>query len=505
MFKKMMALMLCAMMLITLVACGDKQPDTPDTPAGPKESVIIGTGNEFTTTDPQGSNSQAPLTLATLTHETLTEVDAKGNVIPGLATYEQPDALTYIFTIPAGVTFTNGYPCTADDIAFTFERAKESSFTSGKVSSVASVEVLSDTQVKITLSAPNQDFLTTTAHKGMSILSRKACTENPEKGFEIGTGKFYLTKWVPADVTIVERYDGYHGEKAVTKTITFRHIAETAARIIALQNKEIDIALGLESLDVPTIEADSSLELVKIEDVQCKYFTFNVNAAPFNDVKVRQAIAHAVNKDNIIIGATNGEGKVHTSVVNKTQFGLDESLKGYDYNPELAKQMLAEAGYPNGLEITLSCYKGSPFETIAAVFQADAAKAGITIKINPVEPAALKAMMKEGSHEMAIYGWTDAIGTDYTVRSLLYSTSGSNRCKIADPELDAMIDAALCETDVAKREQMYKDIQKWVNDRSLYIMLYTGIIYNATAKGTTGVTWSANNIHDFCDVSVPAK
>ena len=167
--------------------------------------------------------------------------------------------------------------------------------------------------------------------------------------------------------------------------------------------------------------------------------------------------------------------------------------------------MLAEAGYPNGLEITLSCYKGSPFETIAAVFQADAAKAGITIKINPVEPAALKAMMKEGSHEMAIYGWTDAIGTDYTVRSLLYSTSGSNRCKIADPELDAMIDAALCETDVAKREQMYKDIQKWVNDRSLYIMLYTGIIYNATAKGTTGVTWSANNIHDFCDVSVPAK
>ena len=505
MFKKMMAFLLCAMMLVSLVACGGDANNDDNNPAGPKEHVIIGTGNEFTTTDPQGSNSQAPLTLATLTHETLTEVDAKGNVIPGLATYEQPDALTYIFTIPAGVTFTNGYACTADDIAFTFERAKESSFTSGKVSSVASVEVLSDTQIKITLSAPNQDFLTTTAHKGMSILSRKACTENPEKGFEIGTGRYYLTKWVPADVTELERYDGYHGEKAVTKTITFRHIAETSARIIALQNKEVDIALGLESLDVPTIESDKNLELVKIEDVQCKYLTFNVNAAPFNDVKVRQAISHAVNKDNIIIGATNGEGKVHTSVVNKTQFGLDETLQGYKYDTAKAKQLLTEAGYPNGLTITLSCYKGSPFETIAAVFQADAAPAGITIKINPVEPAALKAMMKEGSHEMAIYGWTDAIGTDYTVRSLLYSTSGSNRCKIADPELDAMIDAALCETDTAKREQMYKDIQKWVNDRALYIMLYTGIIYNATANGTTGVVWNANNIHDFCYVSVPAK
>ena len=505
MLKKMMALLLCAMMLVTLVACGDKQPDTPDTPAGPKEEVIIGTNSEFTTTDPQGSNSQAPLTLATLTHETLTEVDEKGNVQNGMASFEQVDGLTYIFTIPDNVTFTNGDPCTTEDIAYTFERARESSFTSGKITTLDHTEIISPTQIKFVLNATNQDFLTTLAHKGLSILSKKACTADPEHGFEIGTGRYYLTKWVPGDVTTVERYDGYRGEKAVTKTITFRHIAETAARIIGLQNNEIDIALALDALDVPTIEGDSNLDLVKIQDVWIKYLAFNVNAEPFNNVKVRQAIAHAVNKENVILGAASGEGLVHTSVVNKTQFGLDETLKDYEYDPAKAKQMLADAGYPNGLEITLSCYKGSPYETIAAVFQADAAKAGITIKINPVEPAALKAMMKEGSHEMAIYGWSDAIGTDFTLRSLLYSTSGSNRCKIADPELDKMIDDALSETDTAKREQMYKDIQAWVHERTPYIMLYTGYIYNAAAKGTSGVEWSPSNIHNFCYVSVPAK
>ena len=342
MLKKMMALLLCAMMLVSLVACGDKQPDD-NTPTGPKEEVIIGTNSEFTTTDPQGSNSQAPLTLATLTHETLTEVDNKGNVQNGMASYEQVDGLTYIFTIPDNVTFTNGDPCTTEDIAYTFERARESSFTSGKITTLDHTEIISPTQIKFVLNATNQDFLTTLAHKGLSILSKKACEADPAKGFEIGTGRYYLTNWVPGDVTTVERYDGYRGEKAVTKTITFRHIAENSARIIGLQNNEIDIALALDALDVPTIEGDSNLDLVKIQDVWIKYLAFNVNAEPFNNVKVRQAIAHAVNKENVILGAASGEGLVHTSVVNKTQFGLDETLKDYEYDPAKAKQKPVKA------------------------------------------------------------------------------------------------------------------------------------------------------------------
>jgi len=535
MCKKLVAFLLCAMMLVSLVACGGGGNDTPATStpgqstttpgtstpgtstpgtstpgtSAPstavefKEDVIIGTNQEFTTTDPQGSNSMAPLTLATLTHETLTSVDGVGNVSPGLATYEQVDALTYVFTIPDNVTFTNGDPCTTEDIAFTFERARESSFTSGKITTLDHTEIISPTQIKFVLNSPNQDFLTTLAHRGLGIMSKKACEADPAKGFEIGTGRYYLTQWVPGDVTALARYDGYRGEKGVAKTITFRHIAETSARIIALQNDEIDLALNLDSLDASTILADSSLELAKVQDVQCKYLAFNVNAAPFTDPKVRQAIAHAVNKDNVILGATNGEGLVHTSVVNKTQFGLDETLQDYAYDPALAKSMLAEAGYPNGIELTLTCYKGAPYETIAAVVQNDMAAAGITVKVNPVEPAAQKAMMKEGEHEMVVYAWTDAIGTDFTVRSLLYSTSGSNRCKIADPALDKMIDDALGETDIAKREQMYKDIQQYVHGLCPYIMLYTSYMYSAISAGTAGIVWNANGVHDFSLVSVP--
>lgn len=496
MLKRTLVLLLCvicASMMVVMVST-----------AAPKENVVIGLSLEITTTDPQGSNSIAPLTLIALTHETLTEVDNEGVVHPGMAEFEQIDAVTYKFTIPADITFTNGEPCTTEDIAFTFERAKESSFSSSKVISIDHTEILSPTEILFHLSAPNGDLLTLLGHKGLSILSKKAIEADPDHGFEIGTGRYFITKWIPGDVTVVERYDGYHGEKGVAKTITFRHIAENSARIIALQNKEIDIALNLEPLDMPVIEDDSALEALRIEDIWCKYLGINVNRAPFDNVLVRKALAHAVNKENVIIAATNGEGKVHTSVVNNTQFALDENLPEYEYDPEKAKSLLAEAGYPNGIDVTLTCYKGAPYETIAAVVQYDMAAAGINVTVNPVEAAAQKAMMKEGEHEMVVYAWTDALGTDNTLRSLLYSTSGSNRCKIADPDLDKMIDDALVEMDTAKREQMYKDIQAYVQDLAPYIMLYTSYNYVGVRAGTTGISWMSNSQHNFSYVSVPA-
>jgi peptide/nickel transport system substrate-binding protein len=507
MAKKLIALLLCAVMLLGAVACSS-QTETA-APAGGdssapayKEDVVFGTPYEFVLTDPQGSNLDAPMTLFTLTHETLTDLD-NGNVIPHLATWEQEDATHIKFTIPDNVTFTNGEPCTTEDIAFTFERAKESSFTSGKIATLDHTEIISPTEILFVLSAPNQDFLTTLAHKSLSILSKKAVEADPTMGPSIGTGCFKLVEWIPLDVTKVERYEGYHGEKPPAKTITFRHISESSSAIIALQNGEVDVILGIPTVQATTIENDPNCDLVQIPDVMMKYFTFNVEKPPFDDVRVRTAIAHAVNKQNIIDGVFEGKGQVWNSVVNVGQFGLDETIPELPYDTEAAKKMLAEAGFPDGIDIKMICYKGDPYETIAQILQADMAPAGIRISIEPLEPAAQKAAMKEGTHEIAVYAWTDADGTDFTVRSLLYSTSGSNRAHIKDPELDKMIDAALVEMDVATREQMYKDIQKYVDNLHPYVPLCTSVISCGVRKGTTGIGWKSTNKHDYRYVAVP--
>ena len=326
-----------------------------------------------------------------------------------------------------------------------------------------------------------------------------------DEGASIGTGMFYIEQWIPSDVTTVVRYDGYHGEPAITRSITFRHIAESSARIIALQTGEVDVIVGVPALDIGTIEDDPNCTLIQIPDVLMKYLCFNVNKAPFDDPKVRDAVAHAVNKENVVLGVFDGLATPHHSVVNVGQFGLDETIEGRSYDPELAKAELAEAGYPDGIDVKISCYKGPPYETIAQIAQADMAPAGIRVTVEPMEPAALKAMMKEGEHEMACYAWTDADGTDFTVRSLLYSTSGSNRCKIADPVLDKMIDDALCETDVTTREQMYKDIQHYVDDICPYIPLVTSIINAATRNGVEGIVWKSTDKPDYRHIAVPVS
>ena len=511
-FKRVMTLLLCIAMTTGLFACGS-QPTAPSAgdgsapadgaaPSTYKSEIIIGNPQDITTTDPQGSNTDPNMILFYMTHETLVDLDGS-EVIPSLATYEVIDDCHYRFTIPANVTFTDGSPCTASDIKFTLERAANSSFTSTKVALVQDIEVVNDQEVIIELSAPSQDFLTTLAHKSLSILSEKAITEKGDEAASMGTGMYSLDEWIPGDYISVVRYDGYHGEKAKTERVTFRFMSENSARVIALQTGEIDVCLDIPNVEISRISDDSSLNLVQIPDVRMMYLGFNMQKAPFDDIKLRQALAHAVDKESLILGAYDGFGSVHNSCVNQDQFALDESLTGYDFDLEKARQLLDEAGYGDGLDIEISTYKGGNRSLILQIIQADWAKIGVNVKINELETAALKSLMKEGGHEVVLYAWTDADGTDFTVRGMLYSTSGSNRCLLKDPKLDAMIDEALIESDVETRTQMYYDIQAYVQELSPIIPLCTGVINVGTKAGLDGVIWKSTNKHDFRNICLP--
>lgn len=514
---RIIATLLCLAMAISMVACAAPQAAEQTEPSQEasapaevaettattfKEELIIGNPQDITTTDPQGSNTDPNMMLFYLTHDTLVDLDGS-EVIPGLANFEAIDDLHYKFTIPENVTFTNGDPCTANDIKFTFERAANSSFTSTKVALIQSIEVVNDYEVIFELSAPSQDFLTTLAHRSLSILSEKAVTEKGDEGASIGTGKYMLETWLPGDYTSVVRYDGYRDGAAKTKRIVFRFMKENSARVIALQTGEIDVCLDVPDIEVEQISNDQNLNLIQIPDVRMMYIAFNVQQAPFNDVKLRQALAHAINKEGIVLGAYDGSGTVHNSCINRGQFGLDENLTGYDYDLDKAKQMLDEAGYGNGLDVEIATYTGGNRSLILQIIQADWAKIGVNVTIKELETAALKSMMKEGEHQIVLYAWTDADGTDFTLRGLFYSTSGSNRCLIKDPELDAMIDSALIEGDVETRKQMYYDIQAYVQDVCPIIPLCTGVINVGTQTGVEGVEWKSTNKHDFRNICLP--
>lgn len=507
--KRIMAILLSAALMLNLVGCSSggnagndsKGKDSSDS-GKYKDTIIIGTALDITTTDPQGSNTDSNMMLFYLTHETLVELDPKtGKVIPGLAEYEIVDGNTFKFKLPKDATFTDGTPCTAKDVKFTLERAMKSSFTSPKVKLISNIEVANDQELTVTISKPSQEFLMNLAHKSLSILSEKAVTADKDKGPSLGTGMYSLQEWINGDHTSVVRYEGYRKGPAKTRCIQFKIMKEDSARVIALQTGEIDICVDPPAVELDHISSDSKLSLVQIPNVVMLYLTMNNTKEPFNNKLVRQAIAHAIDKESLIVAGYNGLGSVHNSMINRGQFGLDKSNTGYKYDLEKAKALLKEAGYPNGFTFKLA-YNGSAKGLMAQVIQENLSKIGVKVVLEEMESPALKSMLNEHNHEAALYQWTDADGTDFTVRSMYYTGSGSNRSLISDKTLDKMIDDALVEADPDVREKMYNKIDQYVTELCPIVPICTSMINVGISKKVQGVVWMSNAKHDYRGVYI---
>lgn len=536
--NKIIAAALCLLMMLSVCACASTPAAPADAPAAEaapaapaadasgeaaaapadlkyKDTITIGVANDITTLDPQGSNTDANMMAFTLTHQTLVEVDPETNeVIPGMAkSWEvSDDGCTFTFELPDNVKFTDGTPCTASDVVFTYQRAKESSFTKTKVELVTDVKALDDTHVAITIAKPSQEFLLLQAHQSMSILSEKLVNAD-EFGYEIGTGRFAVEEWTPGDQISFVKADTFYGEPAPTNRIVFRLIKEESSRLIALQTGEIDVCIDPLSTDLGYIEDDANLELIKIPNYVMLYLAMNNERKGLDDVHVRKAIAYATDKESMIQVGYNGEGFVHDHWINRGQFGWYDGLEVYGYDLEKAKAELALSAYkPGDLKFRV-IYNGTAKENMALVLQADLAQIGIELELIKLETAALKGILNDAAldYDFCLYQFTDNLGTDFTLRNQYGSyddngtlkKNGSNRANMKDPVYNEMIDAALIEQDAAKREKMYNDIEIYLNDIVPIVPIATSYINIGVKKGLSGVKWNGTAKHDYRYICLP--
>lgn len=542
MMKKIALIALVALCLVFAVSCGKKQAPAPTQPAATpsqtagtatesgnvkseavsastkyKDTVIIGIANDVNNLDPQGSNTDANMMVFYLTHERLVNIDPDTNkVIPALATQwtTSADGCVYEFTLASGATFTDGTPLTAKDVKYTYDKAKTSSFASQKVADVTSVDVIDDTHVRVTLSKPNQDWLTLMAHGGMSIMSQAACEKDPVEGPRMGSGMFKLEEWVPGSNCTLVRYDGYRGGAAPTKRIIMKLYKEASTRLIALQTGEIDVCIDPSTTDLERIKSDAKLELMQTPNVVMLYMPMQMEKKGLDNVHVRKALAYCMNKEDIVYGAYDGLATVQNNYINRGQFGLNENIHVYEYSIEKAKQELALSGYKPG-DLKFSIMVDKEFKkTAALIFQAACAQIGIQIELEELETAALKGKLNDASlnYELALYQFTDDLGTDYTLRNQHGSTlqadgtlkkNGSNRCNMKDPVFNEMLDKALVEIDEAKRAQMYNEIENYLDEICPIVPICTSYINIGVKKGTAGAIWKPDAKHDFRHIAVP--
>jgi peptide/nickel transport system substrate-binding protein len=482
--------------------------------------IRVGFTLDALTLDPANHRKRETETIIRNIYDGLLTRDAKMKVVPELAeSWKQVDPLTYDFKVRQGVTFHDGSPMTADDIVFTFERLTKDGAMGGQTSPrkdlvgpVKSITKVDDRTVRFTLSEP---WPILPAMLPFQEVVSKAFTEKVgSQGLATqtnGTGPFKLVEWRKGDSIIMERHPGYYGGatdiqpvgKACVDRAIFRIIPENASRVAALLAGEVDIINELPPYDMKKVEANSNTKVMKVNGTRTFFVALNNAKKPFDDPRVRHAANMAINKALIIDKILLGTAVPLNGVMSPDAFGYNPDLSAYTFDPEKAKKLLAEAGYPNGVDVSIDT-EGA-FKDMTEAVAAMLTKAGIRTKVNVGEGSTLRAKWapkgeKTGDMYFTSWGNGSLDPADIFVPTLKTGDRG-NSAFYSNKEVDTLLDAANVELDQAKRADLYKKAQVIVNKDAPWIFLWLPQDLYGVSKRVSGWEPSADskiNLHDAC-------
>lgn len=526
--KKFLFFGLAAAMALFTTGCGSATDDgtTGNNEAGTGEEVtdgetnetvgrdrvVVAQGGDATSLDLHAANDSPSSQITSQIFETLVRQDANMEIIPGLATeWRKVDDRTWEFDIKQGVTFHNGEPLTAHDVAFTFKRATASPSVVAIVGEIdpEGIEVVDEYTVRIATFEPFAPILAHLAHTASGIMSEAAVTALEEAGENVGqnpvgTGPFQFVSWTTGDNIVLERFDGYHGDKPVFRELVFRVITETPSRYIELETQGVDIALGIGPSDIPRFDSNPDLNLLRESNFSTAYIGFNMNVAPFDNVLVRRAINYAINVESIVEHVLDGFGEVANGPLGQNVFGAHPNLPANEFNIERAKELMAEAGFEDGFETTIWTNENTERVQIITAIQAMLREIGITAHIEQMEWGSYLDRTARGEHEMFILGWVSVTGdADYGLFPLFHSSvsaEAGNRTFFANDEVDRLLEAGRATTDPEERLAIYAEVQEIIVEEAPWIFLTTGETAVGTQADIRGLELSPSQHHQFSTV-----
>ena len=448
--------------------------------AQPAGEVKIGLAAEPNTFDPHltvGRNTQI---FVVNVFDGLTARDAQGHLVPALAeSWKRLNPTTWQFALRKGVKFHNGDDFNADAVKFTLDRAinpETKATIISELSTIAQVEVVNPSTVNVVTKTP--DFLLPVrlgelfglmlSPRHTTAAGKEAIATRPN-----GTGPFKLVSWTKNEQMVLEANESYWRGAPKVKRIVVRPILEDAARVAALQAGEVDLIAPVPHARIAELRRNDKLVIKTIAAPRIFHVTLDVRKPPFDNVKVRQALNHAVDVNAILRGLYFGHGTRLATVVDKNALGYDPSVQPYAYDVNRAKALLAEAGFPNGLDTEFDSFTGSiadhskPAEAIVAFL----AKAGVRAKQNVFEFAAFgPRRVQNKTAPLFIY----SIGNAYLEPSwvIRWMTQGGLGMHYKNPRLDEMLTRIEATDDPKKRAPLYSDVQKLLKDEAPFIFLF---------------------------------
>ena len=435
-----------------------------------RTDLVVGMVLEPPNLDPTGNAAAAidEVVYANL-FEGLTRIDEKGEVQPALAeSWEiSEDGKVYTFKLHTGVKYHDGTDFNADDVKFSLDRARGADSTNAQkalFAAIENVEAVDPATVKVTLSRPQGDFLYNMGWGDAVIVAEESAATNADK--PVGTGPFRFENWAKgASVTLVKNPD-YWGEPAALEKAEFRFISDAAASVAAVLSGDVQAFPNIGAGDaLAQLQSDPRFKVVIGSTEGETILTINNKKPPFDDLKVRQAIAHALNREEIIAGNGTGLGTPIGSFFSPGNAAYVDLTGTYPYDPEKAKQLLKEAGHESikaTLKLPPPTYARDGGQVIAAELRA----VGIELELIPVEwPQWLEQVFKGKDYDMTIVSHTEPNDIGIFGRKDYYFNYDN-------PEFDKVMAELDATSDQAKRKELYGQAQKILADDAVVGFLF---------------------------------
>ena len=444
----------------------------------------------------------------------LTTYDSStGKILPDLAdSWDTPDEKTWVFHLHKGVQWQKGYgEMTSADVKYSYERMMNPATASpyrAEFNNVEAVEAPDPYTVTIKLKRPDGNFLHQVANYHQGQVVKKEAIEKAGDQYKwnpVGTGPFALESFTPGSQIVLVRHDGYFRGPAKLEKIIFSIIKDDETAAVALQGGEVDLAMRISPTEtLKRLQADDKFTLNSGAG-GISLTVFNPQFEPFTNQKVRQAWAHAIDRDAIVKATTPLTTQVFRNILNDWMDIYTADVPTYEYNPDKAKQLLAEAGYPNGFSVkSLQSSAGGVTEA-AQLEKSYLAKVGINEDFELVDTPTFNT--RRNSADFQVAGrLLPAMNPDTILFSYLhpdnFAPKGMNGAKYNNPELVSKLEAARAETDPAKRKQLYADVQKIALTDLWYLPNTVSVVFWPGYKWVTGVAISPLSEVNFYDVKI---
>lgn len=468
---------------LLLVACGGGGGDDGAGGAGEPQAggdLVMVRADDPSTLMPTEPSDNAAIWVIQNIYDTLVVASDDGKEIePGLATeWEQSeDKLTWTFQLREGVTFHNGDPVTAQDVKFSIDRATDPDLPFGSLNEqISSVEAEDDSTVVVTTKVPWSPLPADLALFANSIVPEDFAGMSEEEFAEkpIGSGPFKFDSWTKGQTLKVAKNADYWEEgRPYLDSVTFNTVADSNTRAQQVMGDQAQINEFPPYSTIEGLETTPNVQVETFDSSKINYINMNHRDAPLDDVHVRRALSMALDRKSMIDAVTYGHAKEATTFMSPALWGHDPEIAGLGYDVEAAKAELAESDHPDGFEIEMTISSGDPDGTaVAQIAQEAFAEIGVTLKINPVDPATARENRSNGNYEMVTsYATTDITDPDQMVGFLV---RGGNRINsgYANDELDAAAEKAAQTDDRAEREELYSKVQQIATDEAALIPLF---------------------------------